>query len=83
MKKIKKNIVNSNFTSQTLKLLRKIKKLFRQRRATNLVSLEKLLRSYFVTLIRMLGFQLSGPRLDLLSLFSNLFLTKENIKVFI
>ena len=83
MKKIKKTLLTQTSHRKTLKFLRKIKKLFRQRRATNLASLEKLLRSYFVTLIRMLGFQLSGPRLDLLSLFSNLFLTKENIKVFI
>ena len=83
MKKIKKTLLTQTSHRKTLKLLRKIKKLFRQRQATNLASLEKLLRSYFVTLIRMLGFQLAGPRLDLLSLFSNLFSTKENIKVFI
>ena len=39
---------------KTLKLLRKIKKIFKPAAATNLASLGKSLRSYFVTIIRTL-----------------------------
>ena len=47
-----KNIVNSNFTSQKAKIASQNQKIFR--RATNLPSLKKLSRSYFVKIIRTL-----------------------------
>ena len=47
-----KNIVNSNFASQKAKIASQNQKNFR--RATNLPSLRKLWRSYFVKIIRTL-----------------------------
>ena len=48
----KKTLLTETLHRKTLKLIRKIKKMFHLRRATNLASLGKLLRSYFVTIIR-------------------------------
>ena len=53
-KEIKKALLTQTLHRKTLKLLRKIKKIFRLQWATNLASLCKLLRSYFVTIIRTL-----------------------------
>ena len=50
----KKTLLTQTLHCKTLKLLRKIKKLFRLRQATNLTLLRKLLQSYFVTIIQML-----------------------------
>ena len=48
----KKTLLTQTLHRKTLKLLRKIKTFFCLRRATNLASLGKLLRTYFVTIIR-------------------------------
>ena len=48
----KKTLLTQTLHRKTLKLLHKIKNTFGLRRTTNLVSLGKLLRSYFVTIIR-------------------------------
>ena len=50
----KKTLLTQTLHRKTLKLLFKIKKNFLLRRATNLASLGKLLRSYFMTIIRTL-----------------------------
>ena len=50
----KKTLLTQTLHRKTLKLFRKIKRFFRLRQAANLASLGKLLRSYFVTIIRTL-----------------------------
>ena len=55
----KKPLLIQTLHRKTLKLLRKIKTFFRLRWATNFASLGKLLRSYFVTIIRRLHYSFS------------------------
>ena len=50
----KKTLLTQTLHRKTLKLLFKIKKKIRLRRATNLASIGKLLQSYFMTIIRTL-----------------------------
>ena len=50
----KKTLLTQTLHRKTLKLLRKIKTFFCLRRAANIASLGKLLRTYFVTIIRTL-----------------------------
>ena len=50
----RKTLLTQTLHRKTLKLLREIEIFFRLRRATNLTSLGKLLRSYFVTIIQTL-----------------------------
>ena len=50
----KKTLLTQTLHRKTLKLLRKIKKIFKPVAATNLASLGRSLRSYFVTIIRTL-----------------------------
>ena len=54
MKEIKKTFLTQTLHRRTLKLLRKVKKIFCLWWVTNLASVRKLLQSYFVTIIWML-----------------------------
>ena len=60
MKEIKKTWLTQTLHRKTLKLPWKIKNIFRLRPATNLASLGKFLRSYFVTIIRTLNINEKG-----------------------
>ena len=52
----RKTLLTQTLHRKTLKLLHEIEIFFRLRRATNLTSLGKLLRSYFVTIIQTLQY---------------------------